>query len=427
MAFGTDHTISGGFAPEGDADRDPLVGLREFIDRLADQDVADMVDDRLAQDVVLLCRLSDRLEAVTAGRFLAAQRRGVGIADGHPSTAAWLAWQTGRSRGDVNRTVRVAQTAELLEATGQAWRDGSITSAAMRSIDHARVPGHDQQLVECEPEFLAFARRRDHRSLETVTRHFRKCALADGSAPDAPDGLTLAPVGDRTVLRGEFASDSAETITHALAQFTAKPSPNDGATAGQRRAGAFVRICEIALGRGQDGEPARPAVSYVTHATDREPGATPPLTLGQFTGVIDPRDRERIICDATITEITVDADSTVLDVGRATRVWPVAMRKAIVVRDGTCRWPGCEVPAGWCDVHHHQSWEHGGRTALGNGMLLCRAHHTFLHQRRDWHTTFDDQNFRAFRPDGRELLPDPWAEPPPDHPPRPPGSLTRAA
>ncbi len=47
-------------------------------------------------------------------------------------------------------------------------------------------------------------------------------------------------------------------------------------------------------------------------------------------------------------------------------------------------------------------------TSLANGVHLCRRHHVFLHQHRDWHFTFDHQHFRVYRADGTEVHPDAW-------------------
>ncbi len=149
-------------------------------------------------------------------------------------------------------------------------------------------------------------------------------------------------------------------------------------------------------------------MSYLTHR--RECDGTPGLTVGDFTGVLDPRLRDRILCDCQVSRVVMGADSRPLDVGRASQTWPPAVRRAIVARDRGCQWPGCTLPAGWCDAHHFVHWESGGATAVTNGFLLCRAHHTFLHRHPDWRVTFDDQLVRVFRPDGRELSRDPWRE-----------------
>jgi len=90
----------------------------------------------------------------------------------------------------------------------------------------------------------------------------------------------------------------------------------------------------------------------------------------------------RILCDATVTRIVLDPASQPLDVGRATRVVPAGMRRAVAVRDRHCQWPGCDVPAAWCDVHHLRHWSRGGLTALHNLVMLCGWHHTQLHLTR---------------------------------------------
>jgi hypothetical protein len=72
----------------------------------------------------------------------------------------------------------------------------------------------------------------------------------------------------------------------------------------------------------------------------------------------------------------------VLDLGRTSRTVSTAQRRAVVVRDRHCRYPGCRAPARWCDVHHLVEWERGGPTDLVNLALLCRRHHVAVHEGR---------------------------------------------
>ena len=60
-----------------------------------------------------------------------------------------------------------------------------------------------------------------------------------------------------------------------------------------------------------------------------------------------------------------------------------AQRKAMAVRDVTCRAEGCEIPAAWCEAHHADTpWASGGRTDLADGALLCSWHHHRAHDHR---------------------------------------------
>jgi hypothetical protein len=238
-----------------------------------------------------------------------------------------------------------------------------------------------------------------------LTTHFRNCARADGSKPDQPDGVTVAEVGGRGVVKGDLTITGLQTVRDALEAFTRPPAADDGSTLAQRQAEGLIRICEIALRRGTDADGARPVVSYLTQERSDE---SRPMMMGVFAGVVDPRERERILCDAVIVPVTTDRWGQILDQGRATSVWNRATRRALTARSPHCQWPGCETPAPWCDAHHFVHWEHGGTTSLANGVHLCRRHHVFLHQHRDWHFTFDHQHFRVFRADGTEVHPDAW-------------------
>jgi hypothetical protein len=296
----------------------------------------------------------------------------------------------------------------LLPATGDAWRDGKVSTSAVEMIAAARVPGFDEELVAIEGEFLDRAQRGDHKTLAMLTQHFRACARADGSKPEQADGVTVAEVGDRIALHGDFTKAAGQTVREAIETFTRPPTADDESTLAHRQAEGLLRICEIALKRGTGADGARPVVSYLTQARS-DSDVTEPMTMGLFSGVIDPRERDRILCDAVIVPVTTDQAGEVLNVGRATPVWNRAQRRAMTSRSPHCQWPGCSTPAPWCDAHHFQHWEHGGETSLANGVHLCRRHHTFLHQHRDWTSTFDHQQLRVFRPDGTEVHPDAWA------------------
>ncbi|MGO3845869.1 DUF222 domain-containing protein [Agrococcus casei] len=57
-----------------------------------------------------------------------------------------------------------------------------------------------------------------------------------------------------------------------------------------------------------------------------------------------------------------------------------ALRRFIVHRDRTCRFPGCARIAKHADVDHTNDWQHGGKTTPDNLACLCRHHHTLKHR-----------------------------------------------
>ncbi len=52
-----------------------------------------------------------------------------------------------------------------------------------------------------------------------------------------------------------------------------------------------------------------------------------------------------------------------------------ALADFIRCRDLTCRFPGCDKPADFCDVDHTVPYDAGGPTHASNLKLLCRKHH----------------------------------------------------
>jgi hypothetical protein len=87
----------------------------------------------------------------------------------------------------------------------------------------------------------------------------------------------------------------------------------------------------------------------------------------------------------------------VLALGRARRLFTPAQRKALQVRDRTCRAEGCTVPAAWCEAHHQTPWSRGGRTDLADGILLCSFHHHRVHDPAYAHDRHPDGDLRFHR------------------------------
>lgn len=84
-------------------------------------------------------------------------------------------------------------------------------------------------------------------------------------------------------------------------------------------------------------------------------------------------------CDAGVRTISVDTRGNPLNVGRTQRLFTATQRLALAIRDGGCRWPGCDRPASYCESHHIDPYSEGGRTDIDRGILLCRFHHLQLH------------------------------------------------
>jgi hypothetical protein len=78
--------------------------------------------------------------------------------------------------------------------------------------------------------------------------------------------------------------------------------------------------------------------------------------------------------------LTNPETGVVLSVGSERYTVPAAMRRVLRLRDGTCRFPGCNRPAARSDIDHTQPWEDGGPANLDNLAHLCAPHHRLKHQ-----------------------------------------------
>ena len=110
------------------------------------------------------------------------------------------------------------------------------------------------------------------------------------------------------------------------------------------------------------------------------------------------------LCDTESIHVTVDTDGNPLNLGRSKRLFTPGQKVALAVRDGGCRWTGCERPASYTEAHHIDPWESGGKTDIDRGILLCQYHHLHCHD-NGWHITREGK--------GEFMLNHP------DHPPQP--------
>jgi hypothetical protein len=266
----------------------------------------------------------------------------------------------------------------------------------------ANVGRHVDRFAEHEGELVPLLEPLTVEQTTRVMQDWRTKAdtLDDGPEPaDRPDTLHLSPTLDgRGALKGDLGSDLHALVAAAL---RVADSGDLGESPAERRADALGTVCQFFLDHQQSrrGGRHRPHLNIVFTYADLLDG------LGGRdldTGVpVSPAELGVLCCDGVLHRLLVDRDGAILDYGRATRVWPVDLYNAIAARDQGCRWPGCDRPASWCEVHHLWEWERGGPTSLDNGAMLCRRHHRRLHGRAGWSAKLlPDATLEVTAPDG---------------------------
>lgn len=344
---------------------------------------------------------------------------GVWSSEGMRSCAHWLSVNTGCDVWTGAEMVRVGHALSDLPAI----RDGFST--ARISFDKARAVTKVATAAD-EDVWLDVALAASGGQLTRICNAFRRASAIEGEDLSArqqaqrkvrywwrDDGMlelfaTLPPEDGQLVL----AAIESVTVARPVAppgNVSAQSEPPSFPaldTWGARRADAFVRICEGWLTGGSAQERRFPKRELVVHV-DIE------TLVGGVDGgrcylengpAITADLARRIGCDADIVAV-IERDGLPIDVGRRRRLATTRQRRALQVRDGMCRYPGCSVPAAQCRPHHIEYWWLGGPTILSNQISLCEFHHNRLHDGIFRIVKLGDGGFRFETPEGRPIQP----------------------
>ena len=398
-------SVPHGLRPRVCPDAPRLAPLGAAIEAAAALDVDTAAPRLLADEVIALLAFVDRLHAVVLQRLARVDAHGVAERESGTSTASWLRHHSGLASGTASDLVRTSRTIRNdLPATGEALARGEITVQHARTISRtARMvdeqtpePARGEAVQRVEEVMLTVARAVDAGSLGGFATRVRQVVDPSGALADANHAHERRWLTTSTTLDGMLAIDglldaeSGSILLTALSAASAAPTADDNRSAGQRRADALVDLCRQTLDVGghADATGARPHLLVTAPLAALTPEA--PLTRDSdvaevaWTGPITDDAARRIACDADVTRVLLGPASLPLDVGRSTRTIPAQIRKALIVRDRGCVADGCDRPANWTDAHHVVHWAEGGRTALDNLVLLCRAHHRKIHD-GGWH------------------------------------------
>jgi Domain of unknown function (DUF222)/HNH endonuclease len=319
----------------------------------------------------------------------------------------------GRGLGGAPLEPRLAQTAVAVAEHAI----GAADVAVIRSV-LARIPGHldDQTRTEVEAVLARQARILDAGQLAVLGKRIPAYLDQDGKPPhDAVETRRKLSFHDRDggfELRGWLDREAAEIVRSALSPLAApRPVTNtevDLRNAAQRDADALVELAQRALGSGElptEGGERPQIVVTISLAVLQGRIGSASLALG---GPINADIARRIACDAQVIPVVLGSTGEPLDVGRASHTIPTAIRRAVIARDGGCAFPGCSVPARWCEIHHVIHWANNGPTSVRNCVALCGRHHRLLHHS---HWSIDITNGIP------EFHPPPWLGGPPRHNP----------
>ena len=358
-------------------------------------DVASLSDDALLdaqREIAVRRRELDVEAALIAGELDRRSARELGYDGlaqrlGFLSSAALIQSVDGGTRADAARLVAVGSALDT--PLGEAVLDGTL------SVDAAAAIKRGLGSTAASP-LIAEAAGVDADELFRRARDLREQLDADAVARREKEqrDLRFLRYGQRSdgMVRGSFLLDPVDgaLVTSAL---DAVLSPRRG---GPRFVDPDQKVADASLlddPRTTEQVAADALVAMVRLAVDADPGtlfgsrrpAVRLVVTADAAALEESGDRvsmatvERFVCDAGVIGVKFDRDGQLLNVGRDQRLFTERQRVGLAVRDGGCRFPDCDRPPSWCEAHHIDQWQHGGRTDVSDGVLLCRRHHLLVH------------------------------------------------
>jgi hypothetical protein len=318
---------------------------------------------------------------------------------GFMSTAMWLSWRIGIGSGAAREHVRVARALGELRLVDAAFATGKLSYAKVRAITRVASP-------ETEQDFIDVAKHATASQIEKLTAAYRRVRI-DPSEPSADlrrfvrraetrsgmvriemqlppeqanvvwEAMTAALDGKRSERKDVSVEAPA---VDALPDVSAETRRDSDPTILQaERADALVSVAQAYLQHDPRtlGSGYELVVMTTTDQLEQGPGG-----VGGFLrdGTPVPLHIARMLaCDCTRVDVATSESGEILDVGRARRTIPSAIGRALWLRDGGCRVPGCGRKH-HLHAHHIEAWAAGGKTSTSNLVLLCPSHHTLVHE-----------------------------------------------
>jgi hypothetical protein len=188
--------------------------------------------------------------------------------------------------------------------------------------------------------------------------------------------------GGLSEIHGSLLSPDAHALDKRLTGLAGTVCEHDPRTREQRRADALGALAAGAdrlacrCERSDCAAGKRPAAtSVVIHviaeqATIDGRGSAPASELGA-DGLIGPELVSELAASARLVPLVHPVDAA----PEPGYVPSKALADFVRCRDLTCRWPGCDRPAAYCDLDHTVPYADGGPTHASNLKCYCRAHH----------------------------------------------------
>jgi hypothetical protein len=305
---------------------------------------------------------------------------------GFLSLAAWLAWRIDIGPVAAREYVRVARALGELKLVDAAFAGGKLSYSKVRAITRVAT-------AETEQDFLDISTTATASQIERLSAAYRRTRIDPKEPPldqrrfvrrsDTAGGMVriemqLSPEQAAMVWEALSAAlDAGRSQVDASAE--SKRPEFDPACLSAERADALVSVAQAYLTHSPRTLGSGYELVLMSTKEQLEHGAA---GVGGYLrdGTPVPLHIARMLaCDCSRVDVEVGQSGEILDVGRARRTIPSAIGRALWLRDGGCRAPGCGRRH-HLHAHHVEAWADGGKTSASNLVLLCPGHHLQIHE-----------------------------------------------
>ena len=366
--------------------------------------------------------IADRLEgyagqiASMTARFLLLvsefDRRIGWSGDGIMSCAHWLTLRTGLSTRTAQEYVRVARTLDELPRIRAAFAQGRLSYSKVRALTRVVTPDREDELLNVALSADAAQLERVVRAIRSIDQREREATEgevestaswewnSDGtlsarmrlSAMDGASFMAATVRAEYERTRNVEADEDVPDIAE-LAAAQDVSSEELGLEPSDRRlwrhtpsniAPAVVLMADT-MQSAIKVPTFTPGAEVVVHSHERDDGAPDlPVVVAPDPHVeggpaVSGAEVTEASCAGTKTDVHHGKQGSIPSWGRRTRTPSTRTLRAILARDGGCRYPGCGRTR-HLHAHHVRFWSHGGDTTPDNLVLLCSSHHRSLHR-----------------------------------------------
>lgn len=381
------------------------VAVPGAVSRLGDDEVVAVIST-----VSALARACESLRIAASGVVAARSTREAGHSGlaqkrGHRSPASLVQELTGSTRADAVKQVRLGEALSTSHGDG-----GDGAGEGVDATEGSVVVGRPWHAPLSDALLAGAITAAQH---DAILRGLGEPPAPDADGTDSVDGVDRADAADRArvaeqlrevwaVAAGELVVEAPHRTVEELARAARTLRDQLDPEGAQRRFEERFQARSFRMWTDADGihwgtfsfdDHAAAWVRTIIDSALRPrrggPRFVDPTEKARADELVaDPRTNEQLAYDTGIVELRIDRDGNPLHLGREARLFSPRQRVALAIRDGGCRWKGCDRPASYCESHHIDHHAEGGNTDIDRGILLCRFHHMALHN-GGWRITRD--------------------------------------